>query len=312
LEVRNATEAYNVATSRGAKGMMEPTILEAKKEEGGGRVVISEILIYNDEDPNFPNKKSDTVMRFIQYDNFNGPFLPGYKMVDDKDNLDYLIQNIDHCVGNVYSMDNIINDIKKWTGMHTFAKFTKEEIMTKWTSLNSEVLSNNNFRLLLPINESAPGKKESQILEYLKAYNGPGVQHIALKSKNIFATIMSMIKMKDFGFDFIPTPASYYEDPIIIDRLENHLEPEERKGVKELGILVDLDDEGILLQIFTKPLFDRPTVFIEIIQRKCRGVTIDLPGFGGFGKGNFKALFESIERLQALRGGLLEVEEKAY
>jgi len=114
-----------------------------------------------------------------------------------------------------------------------------------------------------------------------------------------------MKKMKEFGFEFIPTPDTYYEDPIIIDRLENNLEPEERKAVKDLGILVDLDDEGILLQIFTKPLFDRPTVFVEIIQRKCKGVTIEVPGCGGFGKGNFKALFESIERLQDLRGGLI-------
>jgi len=158
---------------------------------------------------------------------------------------------------------------------------------------------------LLPINESAEGKRESQILEYLKAYNGPGVQHIALKSTNIFATVLAMTKMQEFGFEFISIPSTYYEDPMIIDRLENHLEPEERKTVKELGILVDLDEEGILLQIFTKPLFDRPTVFVEIIQRKCRGVTIEIPGCGGFGKGNFKSLFESVERLQELRGGLI-------
>jgi len=199
----------------------------------------------------------------------------------------------------------VISDLKDWTGMHSFAKFTKEEIQTKYTSLNSEVLSNNDSRLLLPINESAEGKKESQILEYLKAYNGPGVQHIALKSSNIFATVIEMTKMKEYGFEFISIPSTYYEDPVIIDRLENHLEPDEQKTVKELGILVDLDEEGILLQIFTKPLFDRPTVFVEIIQRKCRGVTIEIPGCGGFGKGNFKSLFESVERLQELRGGLI-------
>jgi len=302
VEVKDAVEAYKVTTSRGAKGVVEPTVLEAKE---GGRVIFSEILLYDEEDPNAPNKKSDTVMRFIQYDNFKGPFLPGYRAVKDPSPLDYGIKCIDHCVGNIFTLDKIVADLKNWTGMHTFAKFTKEEIQTKWTSLNSEVVSNNDSRLLLPLNESAPGKKESQILEYLKAYNGPGVQHLALKSANIFATVSEMNRMKEFGFEFIPNPSTYYDDPIIIERMQNHLTPEEQKGVKENSILVDLDEEGILLQIFTKPLFDRPTVFFEIIQRKCQGVTIEVPGCGGFGKGNFKALFESIERLQELRGGLI-------
>jgi len=302
IEVENAEEAFKISTSRGATGILSPTILEAKE---GGKVVIAEILIYTENDPQHPQRKSETVMRFIQYDNFDGPFLPGYRAVKDPSPLNYGINSIDHVVGNIFSLEKIVSDLKQWTGMHTFAKFSKEEIQTKWTSLNSEVLSSNNLKVLLPLNESAEGKKESQILEYLKAYNGPGVQHIALKSGNIFATVTAMMKMKEFGFDFIPTPAIYYEDPIIINRIENHLEAEEQKAVKELGILVDLDEEGILLQIFTKPLFDRPTVFVEIIQRKCKGVTIEVPGCGGFGKGNFKALFESIERLQELRGGLI-------
>jgi len=212
---------------------------------------------------------------------------------------------MDHVVGNVFDMNKIIKDLKTWTGMHTFAFFTKEEIQTKWTSLNSEVLSNNTCRVLLPINESAEGKAESQILEFLKAYNGPGVQHIALKSDNIFASVKAISSMKEIGFSFIPTPATYYEDPMIINRMENNLDSKEIEAIKELGILVDLDEEGILLQIFTNPLFDRPTVFIEIIQRKCKGKTIEVPGCGGFGKGNFKALFESIERLQQARGGLI-------
>jgi len=305
VEVANCKEAYKISTNKGATGIMEPTVLEASKEEGGGSVIIAEILLYNENEENHPEKKSDTVMRFIQYDNFSGPFLPGYKKIKDPSPMNYGILKMDHVVGNVFNLNKIIKDIKDWTGMHTFAFFTKEEIQTAWTSLNSEVLSNNDSRVLLPINESAEGKAESQILEFLKAYNGPGVQHIALKSENIFSSVKSIGAMKEIGFDFIPTPPSYYEDPIIIKRMENHLEPQEIKGVKELGILVDLDEEGILLQIFTKPLFDRPTVFIEIIQRKCKGKTIEVPGCGGFGKGNFKALFESIERLQAARGGLI-------
>jgi len=279
--------------------------LPASPEEGGGEVIFCEILIYNEDDPKNSFAKSDTVLRFVQYKNFKGPFLPGYRTVKDATPLDYGITKIDHIVGNVYNMNKIISDLKKWTGMHTFAHFTKEEIQTPWTSLNSEVLSNNDSRVLFPINESAEGKAESQILEYLKAYNGPGVQHLALKSNNIFNTIRSMNATSFSGFEFIPTPDTYYEDPVIIKRMTENLEPSEIAAVKELGILIDLDADGILLQIFTKPLFDRPTVFVEIIQRKCQGVTIEIPGCGGFGKGNFKALFESIERLQALRGGLI-------
>jgi len=305
LEVADCHEAWRITTANGATGVTEPTVLPASQEEGGGEVVFCEILIYNEDDPKNSLAKSDTVLRFIQYKNFKGPFLPGYKAIKDPTPLDYGINKIDHVVGNVYSMDKIIADLKKWTGMHTFAKFSKEEIQTPYTSLNSEVLSNNDSRVLLPVNESAEGKAESQILEYLKAYNGPGVQHLALKSGNIFNTVRTMNATSFGGFEFIPTPNTYYEDPIIIKRMGENLEPPEIAAVKELGILVDLDDDGILLQIFTKPLFDRPTVFVEIIQRKCQGVTIEIPGCGGFGKGNFKALFESIERLQALRGGLI-------
>jgi len=310
VEVEDAVAAYKVATSSGGIGMLEPTVLPASKEEGGGKVIIAEVIIYNQEDPKNPLAKSDTVLRFIQKDNYDGPFIPGYKRVKDPSPLNYGIQRIDHVVGNVYSLEAIIKDLKSWTGMHTFAKFTKEQIQTPWTSLNSEVLSNNDSRVLLPVNESAEGKAESQILEYLKAYNGPGVQHIALKCDNVFATVKSIASMKDYGFEFIPTPSDYYDDPTIKERMKE-LEPQEIAAVKELGILIDLDQEGILLQIFTKPLFDRPTVFVEIIQRRCKGVTIEIPGCGGFGNGNFKSLFEAIERLQAARGGLIATEGMA-
>jgi len=305
IQVEDVAQAYEISTKNGATGVVKPTVLQATEEEGGGKVHFAEIIIYDDVTDN-PLSRSDTVLRFIQYDNFKGPFLPGYKAFQDPHPLDYGIQRMDHCVGNVYRMDNIIADLKKWLGVHSFTKFTNEEIQTPWTSLNSEVVANNNLRVLLPINESAPGKKESQILEFLKAYNGPGVQHLALKSNNVFETVMKMRSESEVGFQFLKTHSSYYEDPVIIKRMQTYLEPTEIIATKELGILVDEDDEGVLLQIFTQPLFDRPTIFVEIIQRKCKGETIDVPGCGGFGKGNFKSLFEAIERAQQERGGLLD------
>jgi len=148
-------------------------------------------------------------------------------------------------------------------------------------------------------------KRQSQILEYLNAYNGEGVQHIALFSRNIVETLA---KMNDapVGFSFISTPEPYYKDPVVIERMTDHLSPETQELVKKYGILIDEDEEGVLLQIFTKPLFDRPTVFIEIIERICKGEVVDKPGCGGFGKGNFRSLFESIEILQKNRDMLLE------
>lgn len=301
ISVKDAREAYKISLENGATGVVEPI----EVSDDNGTVVFSEILIYNEDHPTESKRKSETTLRFIQNEGYKGAFLPGYRLVKDTDGLNYGISKIDHVVGNVFDMNKITSDVKKWLGFHSFAGFTKEEIQTPWTSLNSEVLSNNNNRVLLPINESAEGKKESQILEYLKAYNGPGVQHIALKTENIFASVELIRANSSIGFEFIPTPAQYYVDKIIEDRMREHLSEAEMKAVKDLGILIDLDDEGVLLQIFTKPLFDRPTIFVEIIQRKCKGQTIEVPGCGGFGKGNFKALFESIERLQEERGGLL-------
>jgi len=306
VEVADAREAYKISTANGARGVTEPTEVVATQEEGGGRVIFAEIEIYGNPANPDPHHQSDTVLRFIQYDGFKGSFLPGYKAVTDPHPQSFGILRMDHIVGNVYDMNQVCGDMKKWTGMHTFAAFSKEDIQTPWTSLNSEVLSSNNNKVLLPVNESAPGKKESQILEYLKAYNGPGVQHIALKTNNVFKTVKAIADNSEVGFEFIPTPTSYYEDPIILKRMADHLTKEEAAAVMEAGILVDEDDEGVLLQIFTKPLFDRPTIFVEIIQRRCHGEVVEIPGCGGFGKGNFKALFEAIERLQQERGGLLD------
>eukprot|EP01113_Clastostelium_recurvatum_P050360 TRINITY_DN950_c0_g1_i2.p2 TRINITY_DN950_c0_g1~~TRINITY_DN950_c0_g1_i2.p2 ORF type:complete len:445 (+),score=111.19 TRINITY_DN950_c0_g1_i2:76-1335(+) len=297
VEVADAAEAYRIATANGAPGILPPTVLE----ENGGRVVISEIEFYGDRTSSDPLHQTETVLRFISYEGYNGPFIPGYQAVQDPTPLDYGVEKMDHCVGNVWTMETCIANLKKWIGFHTFSKFTKEQIQTPWTALNSEVLSSNNQRVLLPINEHAESKKESQILEYLKAYNGPGVQHLALKTPNILKAVKLMKDNSDVGFSFMNTPRSYYEDEKVARAMKKHLTEAEADAVMELGILVDLDGEGLLLQIFTLPLFDRPTIFIEIIQRKCMGETLDIPGCGGFGNGNFKALFEAIERLQAMR-----------
>uniref|UniRef100_A0A6B2L5Y4 4-hydroxyphenylpyruvate dioxygenase n=1 Tax=Arcella intermedia TaxID=1963864 RepID=A0A6B2L5Y4_9EUKA len=299
LLVDNATEAYNLATGVGlegtdwAKGRTPPTEVKAEK----GSMVVSEIFIYG-----------ETILRFVQYkDGYDGIFLPGYKSFKDPAPFDYGIKRMDHVVGNVWELEPVINNLKKWLGFHVFAFFTKEEIQTEYTSLNSTVMANNYDTVLMPINEPAKKKRESQITEFLKANNGPGVQHIALFTHDIIATIEKMVAVQQYGgFELIPTPAAYYNDPEIVKIMNEHLTPPVIEAVKKFGILVDKDVEGVLLQIFTKPLFDRPTLFVEIIQRICKGEIVDKAGCGGFGKGNFRALFESIERMQAERDMLLE------
>jgi len=171
-------------------------------------------------------------------------------------------------------------------------------------------MANNLDTVLLPLNEPAKKKRESQITEFLKAYNGPGVQHIAMFTPEILSTIEKISKSSsEGGFELIPSPAEYYEDKVVKEIMNEHLKPDAIELVKKYGILIDRDEEGVLLQIFTKPLFDRPTIFVEIIQRLCHGEVLDKPGCGGFGKGNFRALFQSIERLQDARGMLLEEKE---
>eukprot|EP01129_Flabellula_baltica_P000154 TRINITY_DN1019_c0_g1_i1.p1 TRINITY_DN1019_c0_g1~~TRINITY_DN1019_c0_g1_i1.p1 ORF type:complete len:430 (+),score=120.52 TRINITY_DN1019_c0_g1_i1:62-1291(+) len=292
--VDDAAEAYRSAVERGATGAREPTELSRDGEEGS--VVISEIVMYG-----------STRIRFYQSKGFKGPFLPGYQQAEDSRKFDYGLYRMDHVVGNVYDLEEQVAKVKSWLGFHTFAKFTKEDIQTEYTSLNSEVLSNDLETVLLPINEPAKKKKESQITEYLKANNGPGVQHIAIFTPSILETV-KMMREAAVGFEFIPTPSTYYDDEKVKEIIGEHLTPEAAEELKEYGILADEDDEGVLLQIFTKPLFDRPTIFVEIIQRLCHGEVVDKPGCGGFGKGNFRALFESIERLQAERDMLLEDE----
>jgi 4-hydroxyphenylpyruvate dioxygenase len=200
------------------------------------------------------------------------------------------LQYVDHCVGNVgwNEMNTWVDFYEKVMGFRNLLSFDDNDISTEYSALMSKVMSNGNGRVKFPINEPAEGKKKSQIEEYLDFYGGPGVQHVAIATNNIIQTVTELQKR---GVEFLTVPESYYAT--LLDRvgeIDEDLQP-----LKELGILVDRDDEGYLLQIFTKPVQDRPTVFFEIIQRK---------GAQSFGKGNFKALFESIEREQALRGNL--------
>jgi len=299
IRVTNATEAYEKSTGVGepdqdqfAKGRTPPTELK----DNLGAIIFSEIFIYG-----------DTILRFIEYKGYTGPYIPGYEAVTDPNPLDYGVYRMDHVVGNVPELIPVVEKVKKWLGFHVFAEFSQEEIQTEWTSLNSKVMANNYETVLLPLNEPAKKKRESQITEFLKAYNGPGVQHIAMFTPEILASIDLISKVSnEGGFELIPTPKEYYEDEMVKTIMKENLTPDAEELVKKYGILIDKDAEGVLLQIFTKPLFDRPTIFVEIIQRICNGEVVDKPGCGGFGKGNFRALFQSIERLQQARGMLLE------
>jgi len=263
-------------------------------------MVVAEIFLYG-----------DTIVRFIEYKDYKGPYLPGYQPVDDPNPFSYGIQRMDHVLGNVPELDPMVEKIQKWFGFHIFAYFSQEDIATEWTSLNSKVMANNYETVLLPLNEPAKKKRESQITEYLKAYNGPGVQHIAMFTPEILSTIQEISAAStQGGVELLPANKEYYNDKDVQDIMKEHLTEDAIELVKKYGILVDRDAEGVLLQIFTKPLFDRPTLFCEIIQRICHGEVVDKPGCGGFGKGNFRALFQSIERMQAARGMLLPTDKE--
>ena len=276
LWVDDATSAFEETVKRGAKPFMEPV---TEKDEFG-TVVRSGIHTYG-----------DTVHIFVERKNYNGPFLPGYKAWKTVYNpADAGLQYVDHCVGNVgwNEMNTWVDFYEQVMGFRNLLSFDDKDISTEYSALMSKVMSNGNGRVKFPINEPAEGKKKSQIEEYLDFYGGPGVQHVAIATNNIIQTVTDL---QQRGVEFLKVPASYYAD--LLDRVGKI--DEDLKPLSELGILVDRDDEGYLLQIFTKPVQDRPTVFFEIIQRK---------GAQSFGKGNFKALFESIEREQALRGNL--------
>jgi len=276
LWVDDAKYSWEQTTQRGAKSNMEPIVMK----DNDGEVVLSAIHTYG-----------ETLHYFIERKNYNGVFLPGYQpWKPDFNATDAGLLFIDHMVGNVgwNEMDTWVDFYAKVMGFTQLVSFDDKDISTEYTALMSKVMANGNGRIKFPINEPAEGRKKSQIEEYIDFYNGAGVQHIAVATDNIIETVK---RLKAGGVEFLYVPPSYYDD--ILDRVGQI--DEDLAPLKELGILIDRDDEGYLLQLFTKPVLDRPTMFFEIIQRK---------GARSFGKGNFKALFESIEREQERRGTL--------
>ncbi len=276
LWVDDATYAFEEAVKRGAKPYLQPETLK----DDTGHIVRSGIHTYG-----------DTVHVFIERSGYDGVFMPGFKKWETTYNpADIGLRYIDHMVGNVElgKMNHWVNFYKDVLGFAQIISFDDKDISTEYTALMSKVMSNGNGRIKFPINEPADGKRKSQIEEYLDFYEGPGVQHIAVATNNIIHTVT---ELRDRGVEFLRVPTTYYDT--LSDRVGEI--DEEVDALKDLGILVDRDDEGYLLQIFTRPVEPRPTVFFEIIQRK---------GATSFGKGNFKALFEAIEREQELRGTL--------
>jgi len=274
--VEDSAKSYEETIKRGAKSYIEP--IEISDENGV--VVKSGIYTYG-----------ETVHLFIERKNYKGIFLPGYKEWKNNNSTEPIgLKYVDHIVGNVgwNEMNKWCNFYRDVLGFTQIVSFDDNDISTEYTALMSKVMSNGNGRVKFPINEPAEGLNKSQIEEYLDFYNGPGVQHLALATDDIITTVS---EMKNRGIEFLYVPETYYDD--LIDRV-GHIQ-EDVELLRENGILIDRDDDGYLLQIFTKPLVDRPTIFFEIIQRR---------GANSFGKGNFKALFLAIEREQRSRGTL--------
>lgn len=277
LRVPDATKAWKETTQRGAESYMKPQQLN----DDSGEVVMSGIHTYG-----------DTVHLFIERKNYNGAFLPGYKEWSNPyyRPTDTGLLYVDHCVGNVgwNQMDRWVSFYEDVMGFKNILSFDDEDISTEYSALMSKVMSSGNGYVKFPINEPAEGKKKSQVEEYLEFNNGEGVQHVALATNDIVSTVT---QLQSRGVEFLKVPTTYYDDLLSrVGKIDEDIEP-----LKELGILVDRDNEGYLLQLFSKPVEDRPTLFFEIIQRK---------GAKSFGKGNFKALFEAIEREQEARGNL--------
>ena len=278
LTVDDAAQAYRETTLRGARAVREPF---TTNDNSAGEVRIASIAAYG-----------DTVHTFVERRNYRGPFLPGFRAVEGPDKVSRPtgLKYIDHMVGNVgwNQMNAWVKFYEDVMGFRLYQTFDDKDISTEYSALMSKVMANGNGRIKFPINEPAVGRKKSQIEEYIDFYHGPGVQHIALGTDDIVRTVSLL---RDQGVEFLRVPSTYYRD--LTARVGKIDEPIEQ--LEEFGILVDRDDEGYMLQIFTKPVEDRPTLFYEVIQRK---------GSRSFGKGNFKALFEAIEREQALRGNL--------
>ena len=276
LWVDDAEKSFYETISRGAHAHTTPQIIS----DEFGEVKTSVIHTYG-----------ETLHKFVERKNYTGPFLPGYKAAKSNLKVESLgLLHIDHCVGNVElgKMNEWVKFYEDVMGFKMILTFDDNDISTEYSALMSKVVSNGNGYVKFPINEPAAGKKKSQIDEYLEFYHSPGVQHIAIATEDVVKTVT---ELKSRGVDFLNVPASYYDElQTRVGKIDENM-----NDLRNLGILVDRDDEGYLLQIFTKPVEDRPTVFYEIIQRK---------GAKSFGKGNFKALFEALEREQDLRGNL--------
>jgi 4-hydroxyphenylpyruvate dioxygenase len=276
LWVDDAEKSYKETMARGAKSFAAPQT----HTDNFGEVRTATIHTYG-----------DTLHTFVERKNYKGAFMPGYKPAKSSFKTTPIgLEYVDHCVGNVElgQMDQWVKFYEDVLGFKMIITFDDKDISTEYSALMSKVVSNGNGYVKFPINEPAEGKKKSQIDEYLEFYKGAGVQHIAILTHDVIKTVTDM---KERGVEFLTVPTTYYDDlQDRVGKIDENIE-----DLKKLGILVDRDDEGYLLQIFTKPVEDRPTLFYEIIQRK---------GAKSFGKGNFKALFEAIEREQALRGNL--------
>lgn len=276
LKVEDATSAWKETTKRGGKSYMEPVTLS----DDNGEVVMSGIHTYG-----------ETVHLFIERNGYSGVFMPGFRKWESTyQPSDTGLLYVDHCVGNVgwNQMNPWVQFYEEVMGFRNILTFDDKDISTEYSALMSKVMSNGNGFVKFPINEPAEGKKKSQVEEYLDFYNGEGVQHVAIATNDIVKTVTDI---QSRGVEFLNIPSSYYDElPDRVGHIDEDLEP-----LKQLGILVDRDHEGYLLQIFSKPVEDRPTLFFEIIQRK---------GAKSFGKGNFKALFEALEKEQDARGNL--------
>jgi len=274
LEVEDVDRAYQETTKRGARGVEAPTTIR----DDSGEIRRASVATYG-----------DTIHSFVDRSKYRGIFLPGYRATGELPKPGPLLY-VDHVVGNVAlgDMNKFVAYYRDVMGFAQFQHFDDKDISTEYSALMSKVMADGSGKVKFPINEPAAGKKKSQIDEYLEYYRGPGVQHIALATSDIINTVS---RLKESGIPFVSVPPSYYE---MLEGRVGKID-EDKQELKKLAILVDRDDEGYLLQIFTRAVEDRPTVFFEVIERK---------GSRGFGKGNFKALFEAIEREQALRGNL--------
>jgi 4-hydroxyphenylpyruvate dioxygenase len=276
LWVDDARDAFRKAVERGAEPVQEPMVLH----DEDGEIVIAAFKIYG-----------DTIHSLVERRSYRGLFMPGYRPVHPHFSPpDVGLKYVDHCVGNVElgKMNHWVEFYAHVMGFRNLLTFDDKTISTEYSSLMSKVMANGNDRIKFPINEPAKGKKKSQIDEYLDFYKGPGVQHLALATDDIIRTVTTL---RDRGVEFLSVPTTYYDD---LQKRVGRID-EDVQSLARLGILIDRDPDGYLLQIFTKPVEDRPTVFYEIIQRK---------GAKSFGAGNFRALFEAIEREQGLRGNL--------